>query len=134
MPASDTGNAAVLARALLQLADAAGMTDSFWAADSRIRLACDILGVPAGGRYSHCHLWDGDHPVPVTPPARPVGPDVTRNDGAEPAEPGCPRSGHADGRSHAWQFDGDDPYILCSWCSEIRDALTGRVIQPGQPA
>ena len=27
---------------------------------------------------------------------------------------------------HSWRFDGDDPYIVCHWCGERRDALTGR--------
>ena len=40
----------------------------------------------------------------------------------------CPRTKHVDGKSHGWLFWGDDPYIKCDWCGEIRDALTGRVI------
>ena len=39
----------------------------------------------------------------------------------------CPRTKHVDGKSHGWLFWGDDPYIKCDWCGEIRDALTGRV-------
>jgi hypothetical protein len=40
----------------------------------------------------------------------------------------CPRTKHVDGKSHGWLFWGDDPYIKCEWCGEIRDALTGRVV------
>ena len=40
----------------------------------------------------------------------------------------CPRTKHVDGKSHGWLFWGDDPYIKCDWCGEIRDALTGRVV------
>ena len=40
----------------------------------------------------------------------------------------CPLSKHVDGKSHGWLFWGDDPYIKCDWCGEIRDALTGRVM------
>lgn len=39
----------------------------------------------------------------------------------------CPRSGRLDGK-HNWCFDGDDPYVVCSFCNEMRDALTDRVI------
>ena len=38
----------------------------------------------------------------------------------------CPRTKHVDGKSHGW-LGGDDPYIKCDWCGEIRDALTGQV-------
>ena len=41
----------------------------------------------------------------------------------------CPRTKHVDGKSHGWLFWGDDPYIKCDWCGEIRDALTGRVVK-----
>lgn len=41
----------------------------------------------------------------------------------------CRSSKHSDGASHGWLFWGDDPYIKCEWCGEIRDALTGRVIK-----
>ena len=42
----------------------------------------------------------------------------------------CPLSKHVDGKSHGWLFWGDDPYIKCDWCGEIRDALTGRLESP----
>ena len=47
------------------------------------------------------------------------------------AEDRCQRSKHVNGVSHGWAFDGDDPYIICAWCDEMRDALNGRVIRPG---
>lgn len=46
----------------------------------------------------------------------------------EPAE-ACPPSQRKDGR-HSWKFDGDDPHIICHYCDEMRDSLTGRVIRP----
>ena len=49
---------AALARGLLQIADAAGMPDTFWQTDSRVRLAREVLDVPEDGRYTHAHLWD----------------------------------------------------------------------------
>lgn len=36
----------------------------------------------------------------------------------------CPVSQRADGQ-HSWKFLGDDPYIECFYCGELRDALTG---------
>lgn len=42
----------------------------------------------------------------------------------------CPQSQRADGK-HAWHFDGDDPYVICSWCGRMQDAITGTVIKPG---
>lgn len=59
----------------------------------------------------------------------------------EPAEPDteqtdepdlCPLSKRVDGPKHSWTFDGDDPYIICFYCEEVRDARTGRVITPGK--
>ena len=49
---------AQLARGILQLADLAGMPDSFWLDDSRVRMARGVLGVPDDGRYTHAHLWE----------------------------------------------------------------------------
>jgi len=48
----------VFAKAVLQLADAGGMPDTFWQTDQRVKAARDVLGVPADGRYSHAHLWE----------------------------------------------------------------------------
>lgn len=45
----------------------------------------------------------------------------------------CLLSKRADG-AHEWGFDGDDPYIVCAWCRELRDALSGRVIRAGRAA
>lgn len=45
----------------------------------------------------------------------------------------CPQSKRVDGKFHSWQFDGDDPYVLCHWCGERQDALSGqKVPQPPQ--
>lgn len=44
----------------------------------------------------------------------------------------CPLSKRVDGPKHSWKFDGDDPYIICFYCEEVRDARTGRVITPGK--
>ena len=41
--------------------------------------------------------------------------------------PECVKSQRPDGR-HSWRFDGDDPYVLCAFCGERRDALSGKVI------
>jgi hypothetical protein len=53
--------------------------------------------------------------------------------GAEP-ELGdyCPLSQRVDGKVHSWRFDGDNPYVICVYCNEFRDALTNRVITPGR--
>jgi protein gp37 len=40
----------------------------------------------------------------------------------------CPKSKRVDGNGHSWLFDGDDPYVKCYYCGEIRDALNGRTI------
>jgi hypothetical protein len=39
----------------------------------------------------------------------------------------CPKSRRSD-LKHGWRFDGDDPYVVCDFCGERRDALTGRQI------
>ncbi len=41
-----------------------------------------------------------------------------------PNSAGCPESKRKDG-DHSWHFDGDDPRVICVFCGEIRDALTG---------
>ena len=43
----------------------------------------------------------------------------------------CPKSERVDDPLHSWQFMGDDPYIKCTWCGEIRDAITGRAVKAG---
>lgn len=43
----------------------------------------------------------------------------------------CERSRRVDGKLHSWRFDGDNPYIICVYCNEMRDALDGRVIRSG---
>lgn len=49
-----------LAKALLQIADVAGMPDTYWQRDSRVELAREVLGIPADSRYTHSHLWSTD--------------------------------------------------------------------------
>lgn len=44
----------------------------------------------------------------------------------------CPFSQRVDGPWHSWRWDGDDPRVICHYCNEMRDALTGRVIIPGR--
>ena len=39
----------------------------------------------------------------------------------------CQKSQRKDGQ-HGWVFDGDDPYVICHWCKERRDAISGQVI------
>lgn len=40
----------------------------------------------------------------------------------------CPLSKRIDGKLHSWIFDGDDPYIVCAFCGERRDAISGKVV------
>lgn len=46
----------------------------------------------------------------------------------------CLSSERVDGKLHSWSFDGDDPYVVCCWCGEVRDSITGGVIKPVAPA
>ena len=48
-----------------------------------------------------------------------------------PDEP-CALSQRSDG-DHSWQLDGDDPYIRCMFCGEVRDALSGRGLTGPDP-
>ena len=43
----------------------------------------------------------------------------------------CALSQRVDKRTHTFRFDGDDPYIVCCWCNEVRDAHSGHVIKEG---
>lgn len=43
----------------------------------------------------------------------------------------CPCSKRHDGE-HTWRFWGDDPYIYCHFCGEMRDALTNNLVQQGR--
>lgn len=33
---------------------------------------------------------------------------------------------------HDFRYWGDDPYLICSKCDEVRDALTGRIVRIGE--
>jgi hypothetical protein len=46
----------------------------------------------------------------------------------------CPGSQRTDGPKHSWRFDGDDPYVVCAYCGEVRDAISGRQIKPPSAA
>lgn len=56
-PADRSDSEVALAKAILSLADTAGMPDTYWQTDSRTTLAREVLGVPEDGRYSHAHIW-----------------------------------------------------------------------------
>ena len=45
----------------------------------------------------------------------------------------CSVSKRVDGKKHSWKFDGDDPYVLCFYCGQRRDAISGRIIAPFVP-
>ena len=45
----------------------------------------------------------------------------------------CPLSDQREGE-HSWRFDGDGPCIICVYCGELQDALTGRIITAGSIA
>lgn len=40
----------------------------------------------------------------------------------------CPKSKRPDGK-HSFEFDGDNPRIVCAYCGETRDALSGATIK-----
>jgi hypothetical protein len=42
------------------------------------------------------------------------------------------QSQRSDG-AHSWEFDGDDPYIRCAFCGELRDALSGQELRGPDP-
>jgi hypothetical protein len=44
----------------------------------------------------------------------------------------CPFSERVDGPKHSWRFDGDDPYVICAFCGQVRTALTDRVVRQGR--
>lgn len=41
----------------------------------------------------------------------------------------CPKSQRVDGKGHSFVFDGDDPYVVCAYCKERRDAISGQKIE-----
>lgn len=52
----------------------------------------------------------------------------TERPAASHSEALCPQSKRLD-QKHSWQFDGDDPYIVCFYCGVRHDALTGRKVE-----
>lgn len=44
----------------------------------------------------------------------------------------CPLSRRVDRPWHSWAFDGDDPRIICIFCDEMRDAISGEVVRAGR--
>lgn len=74
-------------------------------------------------------LAEAEARVPDTPA---VADHVTRHRGGDVVVPMsgsqvCPTSAV----KHSWVFDGDDPYVVCHFCNEMRDAITGRVVRTG---
>lgn len=64
-----------------------------------------------------CVCHEGEHPIDC----------VGACDGcAISPEEYCEKSERVDGKKHSWRFDGDDPYVICSYCKEIRDAISGK--------
>ncbi|NNG36921.1 hypothetical protein [Nakamurella aerolata] len=54
-------------------------------------------------------------------------------DHSQPMHPDvCPCSQRVDHpRLHRWRFDGDDHYVICVYCDQMRDAMSGRIIRAG---
>ena len=44
----------------------------------------------------------------------------------------CSLSERVDGKLHSWEFDGDDPYIVCYWCKDRRRAPGGEKMMNGR--
>ena len=78
-------------------------------------LLWSIGGLPSGMSREHATKIAAAINAILTPPAAPLAATVV-----------CSASKHVDGKSHGWRFDGDDPYVICEWCGETRDALTDR--------
>lgn len=60
MASADKERSKDLARAILSLADTAGMPDSYWQTDSRVALAREVLGVGDDERYTRAEEWTSD--------------------------------------------------------------------------
>ena len=41
----------------------------------------------------------------------------------------CKSSERVDGKRHSWHFEDDDPYVICFYCKQTRDALSGRILK-----
>lgn len=76
------------------------------------------LAAGAGQRHRGAAV-DAGRVAAVTSARTPPG-----NPGPATVRAWCPQSLRADG-GHGWEFEGDDPYIRCEFCGEVRDALTG---------
>jgi hypothetical protein len=40
----------------------------------------------------------------------------------------CRKSRRVDGPYHSTRWDGDDPYTVCVFCGQVRDAVSGRIV------
>ncbi len=91
------------------------------------------------GKHHACDggAWDfaNDEATPCTCEChRPVSESESpAAGGSADASEICPNPIRVDGPKHSWLWDGDGPQTKCAGCSEVRDALSGRVITPGRP-
>jgi hypothetical protein len=44
----------------------------------------------------------------------------------------CPLSKRVDGPLHSFRFELDNPVIVCHFCGEMRDAISGKVLRAGR--
>lgn len=75
---------------------------------------CDMAGLPHRG------------------PCDDVRPMPDEQAGGDRGEVECPKSKRVDGQLHSTRWDGDDSRTICVYCGEVRDALTGAVLQEGR--
>lgn len=71
---------------------------------------------------NHKSVTASDAPQPPEPTTAPVT-EYERRIGSY-----CSASQRVDKATHSWRFDGDDPYVICDWCGEMRDAVSGILI------
>jgi hypothetical protein len=63
-------------------------------------------------------------------PDLPTRADLDAMDPAAVIDPNvCPKSRRVDGPYHSTRWDGDDPYTVCVFCGQMRDAISGQVIE-----